>query len=40
MFGIADLAANNKTSFKFLAFDCALFLLLSGNIPDVVGSFF
>ena len=40
MLGIADLAANNKTGFEFLAFDRALFLLFSGNIPDVVRRLF
>ena len=40
MLGTADLAAKNKTGLKFFAFDRALFLLLSGNISDVVGSLF
>ena len=38
MLGTGDLAASNKTGLKFLTFDIALFLLLSGNISGLTAA--
>ena len=38
MLGTGDLAASNKTGLKFLTFDIALFLLLSGNISGLTAT--
>jgi len=35
MLGTGDLATNNKNGLKFLTFDIAFFLLLSGNISGL-----
>jgi len=40
MLGTADLAAKYKAGLEFLALDGALFLLHSGDVPDVVRGLF